>query len=407
MVLYTYYLAQYQPPLFLLAPHVPGIFLYFHLNTQILTGSRLRVMDRAFGQPWIIRLHIVSALMIVLFILFHLVLRFDWYELGTASTISGFVGGFVVLYIIAMSAMKWVKTPFSRGKAGPYNKLRFIHNLMVPTTVLLWVHVIISSAHESNFPGTAIVTSYLAVVLILYFRHKWRSLPHIANRGQILSVERYDNAGIISLNIGDLSRPIQYQAGQYGYLRILGSGLPTEEHPFSFSSRNTQSGGTFQISIKAIGDYTKQLYERCVQGTPVSFTGPYGQFVFHPSLYKKTLCIAGGVGITPFLSIVEDLMTQNSSESVHLLWLCAHEKDFFAGEKLQEAANKLENFKLELVTDRRGENISPEKLKARVIDPARSGLYVCAPPPLMKLVIRCAMAINIPKKQIHHEAFSF
>ncbi|RLW68556.1 MAG: hypothetical protein B6D68_03400 [spirochete symbiont of Stewartia floridana] len=251
------------------------------------------------------------------------------------------------------------------------------------------------------------MTSYLVFVLILYFRHKWCSLPHIANRGHILNIERYDEAGIISLNIGELSRPFQYQAGQYGYLRILGSGLPSEEHPFSFSSRSTQPDGTFQLSIKAIGDYTTQLYERCVQGAPVSFTGPYGQFVFHPNWYKKTLCIAGGVGITPFLGIVEEMMAQNSSESVHLLWLCVREEDFFAGEMLQAVANKLENFTLELIIDRRGENISPEKLKARVVEPGRSGLYVCAPPPLMKLVIRCAIAIDIPKKQIHHEAFSF
>ncbi len=363
-------------------------------------------MDRAFGQPFTIRLHIFSAILTFSLLAWHFLVRIDWYEIGTLSTLLGLNSGFLLVSLMLLASSKWVKTPLSIGKKGNYNRLRLLHNTMPPLCVVLWVHVVISEAHESNPVGTGIVTAYLITVLAIYLNHKKQSSPGRGIQGHIQDIVRYKDAQIINLKIGQLNRPFQFQNGQYGYMRILGSDMPAEEHPFSFSSR-VSSGENFQVSIKAVGDYTEQLYRQCTVGTPVSISGPYGRFIFKPGSSRRNLFIAGGVGITPFLSIIDGLIDQGLQESVHLLWLCSKETDFFARSIIEQAMEKLQLFEAEFIIDRWGENISTDSFRSLSSHSESCELYTCAPPPLMKKVIRCAKMAGIRSRQIHHEAFSF
>lgn len=407
LVLTTYYFTMFKPPLFLLRPSIPGVFLYFHLLTQIITGSRSRTLDKAFGQPFTIRLHIVSATMTSIFLLMHFVVRFDVYELANPSTILGLSGGLPVLGLMVLASTRWVRTPVSIGKSGNYGRLRVIHNAMVPLTVLLWVHVLLSGAHEANPLGNVIVTAYLIFALSMYLKHKRRSSVAGAVQGNILAITRHESIRIITMTIGNLTSPMPFREGQYGYLRVLGSGMPTEEHPFSFSSKSSDSEGAFQITVKDVGDYTKQLYEKCTADTPIRISGPFGKFVFDADKPGNTLFIAGGVGITPFLSIIDRFRNTGLNNPVRLLWLCSGTLDFFAQKTIETITEELPLFNTEFIVDKRGENISMKKLIDWAGDPSSCSLYVCAPPPLMRWVIRCAGKAGFKKKNIFHEAFSF
>ena len=252
--------------------------------------------------------------------------------------------------------------------------------------------------------GTVLVTAYFVIAVTLYLRHKQRSSPKGGIQGRIMSIQRADTVRIISLSIGKLSRPLRFEPGQFGYLRIMDSALPSEEHPFSFSSASRDG---FRMTIKAVGDYTSDLYEKCAPGTPVRITGPYGRFVYKPDGRGKSLFIAGGVGVTPFLSIIDTLKEQSLETPVHLLWLCSMETDFFDREEVEDAVQRLPLFDADFVIDKKGESISVNRLKTLAGNPQTCELFVCAPPPLMKHVRRCALSAGIGRRRIHHEAFSF
>ena len=51
LTLVSYFKALYNPPLTFLLPYVPGIFLYFLMLTQVITGSRLRMLDGPSASP--------------------------------------------------------------------------------------------------------------------------------------------------------------------------------------------------------------------------------------------------------------------------------------------------------------------------------------------------------------------
>ena len=401
----SYYYSAYEPPLALLLPHVPGVFLYYHLLTQILSGSRVRALDRTFGQPLVIRLHIVSAAMITLMLGLHFAVRLDWNELVTPSTILGLTGGIPVLALMILASTRWARTPLAVGKPGDYSRLRWIHNGMVPLSVILWVHVQFAEAQEFNPLGRGLTTIYLLVALGHYFYHKWHSMSSKAFQGRIVDIERH--RAILSISVGELNKPLQFQGGQFGYLRILHPDLPSEEHPFSFSRSCSENKDGFQMTIKAVGDYTGMLMEKARIGMPISLYGPFGKFVIDEKSDNSLLLIAGGVGITPFLSMAEVLAKKKRNKPVNLKWFCSGKEDFFAKAALQGIAKTTPQLNLDFIIDKRGENLSAESMADWIDDDSQCLVYVCAPPPMMKLIIRYARQAGIPRKNIHHEAFSF
>ena len=60
------------------------------------------------------------------------------------------------------------------------------------------------------------------------------------------------------------------------------------------------------LSIKAAGDYTSELHDTLKTGTPAKLAGPYGEFDYHRG-GRDQIWIAGGIGVTPFLSWIHAL----------------------------------------------------------------------------------------------------
>jgi predicted ferric reductase len=97
-----------------------------------------------------------------------------------------------------------------------------------------------------------------------------------------------------------------HEAGQFAFVTFD----PKEgAHPFSISSP-WRNDGEVVFHIKALGDYTSKLPTNIHTGQRVTVEGPYGRFKFDPypilhnveSDVPHQVWIAGGIGITPFLS---------------------------------------------------------------------------------------------------------
>ncbi|PNT01102.1 hypothetical protein POPTR_015G083200v4 [Populus trichocarpa] len=94
-------------------------------------------------------------------------------------------------------------------------------------------------------------------------------------------------------------------------------------HPFSITSSSNLDDHTMSVVVKCNGGWTSTFYDviqaeldsdtGSMSCMPVSIEGPYGpaslDFLRHDSL----LMIAGGAGITPFLSILKEIASVNSS----------------------------------------------------------------------------------------------
>jgi predicted ferric reductase len=110
----------------------------------------------------------------------------------------------------------------------------------------------------------------------------------------------------------------RFSPGQFGWLTLWGSPFKITGHPFSFSSSAEVTDGRVEMSIRNLGDFTSEIRKVPV-GQRVYLDGPYGAFIIGNPADMHVL-IAGGVGITPMMSMIRTLADRSDTRPVILLY---------------------------------------------------------------------------------------
>ena len=101
-------------------------------------------------------------------------------------------------------------------------------------------------------------------------------------------------------------RPLAFQAGQFVYAAFVQSGVPRESHPFTIAS--APGADSLRLAIKRFGDFTDSVM-KLRPGSEALLEGPFGGFCLRGDPAHSDTWIAGGIGITPFLSWARGLDT--------------------------------------------------------------------------------------------------
>lgn len=116
------------------------------------------------------------------------------------------------------------------------------------------------------------------------------------------SLSNNNNITIIKLKPKD--KKLIYNPGQFVFIRIIDKKISKEQHPFTISS--SPSEDYLEFSIKNLGDYTSKIRDISLK-SEIQLEGPYGIFGnFNDQ--SKQIWISGGIGITPFLSMIKTLV---------------------------------------------------------------------------------------------------
>ncbi|KAG5558642.1 hypothetical protein RHGRI_008553 [Rhododendron griersonianum] len=91
-------------------------------------------------------------------------------------------------------------------------------------------------------------------------------------------------------------------------------------HPFTITSNNNTDQDRLSVVIKSTGSWSRLLYQQLSQPIPpdhleVSVEGPYGPASTHFFRHDTLVLISGGSGITPFCSIIRELLFSTSTRS--------------------------------------------------------------------------------------------
>jgi ferredoxin-NADP reductase len=117
--------------------------------------------------------------------------------------------------------------------------------------------------------------------------------------------------------------PVHYTAGQYGHLRL--SGLPPEARAvreFSFASAPHEEYIRFGIDMRSGSAYQKRLAEMREGDTAILFKIK-GHMTW-PAPENNSVMIAGGVGITPFRSMLLDRAQKKIGGRVRVIHVSSH-----------------------------------------------------------------------------------
>ena len=108
-----------------------------------------------------------------------------------------------------------------------------------------------------------------------------------------------------------VGQPFSFEPGQFIFL-AFGGVNGWQRHPFSVASAPAER--RLEVSVRAVGDYTRDLHDKLKPGTPAKAAGPFGGFDYRGG-GQHQIWIAGGIGITPFMSWIRRWMKASTATS--------------------------------------------------------------------------------------------
>ena len=215
------------------------------------------------------------------------------------------------------------------------------------------------------------------------------------------AVDRLD-PGVAELSLTPEGRPIRFQPGQFAFFTFLDDAVSSEAHPFSIAS--SPRDRSVRVVVKALGDYTTDLMT-IRAGARARVEGPYGRFSYLAVSNPRQIWIAGGIGVTPFLSMARSL--EPAGYQIDLYYCTEHaDQAHFLGE-LFEISERERRFRVIPIRTVSLGHISAEDILGVSRDLVEIDILLCGPPAMNRNLIPQFMQIGVPGHQIHSEDFGF
>lgn len=209
----------------------------------------------------------------------------------------------------------------------------------------------------------------------------------------------------LRLTDGEMS----FTAGQFVNVEVPGTNLLR-----TFSLANAPADrGAVELIVKLYPDgaFARFLREDAAPGVPVTIHGPYGQLHIHLS-HRPVLMIAGGSGLAPLLSMLNDLADKGFDRPVTIYFGARTESDLYRVEEILAHGAKLAAFEFVPVLSEApprgwaGETgMVTDAIRHR--SPQLShDVYLCGPPPMINAAIPMLTAAGVRARNIYFDAFT-
>jgi p-cymene monooxygenase electron transfer component len=210
----------------------------------------------------------------------------------------------------------------------------------------------------------------------------------------------------------ELDGPIEYRAGQYANFGWPGD---TRARSYSFSQAPLPNGSTcISTFIRLVpgGGFTGHIFSDAAWDGPYTVEGPHGNFWLRDGT-GPILCIAGGSGLAPILSLLSDASTNVTGRDCILLFGARGERDLYAQKEIAAIARQWAGrFDFIPVVSDDGDSDHAQGLVTDHIAAALRSLggapqaYLCGPPGMIDAGIQALTQDGIPLGDIHYDKFT-
>jgi predicted ferric reductase len=161
-----------------------------------------------------------------------------------------------------------------------------------------------------------------------------------------------------------------------------------------------------RVTVKASGDFTRVLFTDLKPGMEAVVEGAYGMFD-HKTGGGKQVWIAGGIGLTPFLSFLRD-MDGNLKHDVDLYYTVRHREEALFLDEIEAAAKKNPRLKVHIRFSAVDGSLTVDEIVKNAAAPIHGyHVYLCGPLPMVQAFERKFLGLGVPAKNIHFEEFNF
>jgi predicted ferric reductase len=386
------------------------------MGTQFLLTARFGPVVRPFGIDVVYHFHRQISLVGFLFVLAHPIILFifnpDYLALlnpltAPARAVYGLASIIAFLIIIFLSLRRL-------NINLKYEPWRITHGFFATAAIILAMLHVLGVGYYINTPGKQVLWLALSAVWIgslLYVRTikplMMLNRPYVIEE---LRPEKGDSYTLVFKPEGH--KGMRFRPGQFAWLTVKTSPYNYREHPFSLSS-SAMVSEKVELTIKELGDFTSQVKE-LQPGTRAYLDGPYGYFSidYHPA--KGYIFLAGGVGITPVISILRTMADRRDTRPVILFYGSRSWEDTTFAEEINDLTEMM-NLKVIFVLEEAHEGwdgpvgyITAELIAKHLPDQRMDYLYfMCGPEIMMHVVGGELDRLGIPDDRIISEHFNF
>jgi predicted ferric reductase len=195
-----------------------------------------------------------------------------------------------------------------------------------------------------------------------------------------------------------------HRAGQFLFVRFTSNKTLNESHPFTISSAPHED--VLRVTVKASGDFTHALFNNLRAGMDAVVEGAYGLFDYKTG-GQKQIWIAGGIGLTPFLSFVRD-MNGSLAHDVDFYYTVRHPEEALFSDEIEAAAKKNPRLTARIRCSATEGSLTVEEIvKNTTGDLKEYDIYLCGPLPMIQAFEKKFIALGVPENNIHYEEFNF
>jgi ferredoxin-NADP reductase len=193
---------------------------------------------------------------------------------------------------------------------------------------------------------------------------------------------------LLSLRPKDPSARLSFEPGQYAAVGFRRHGRRTPMRCFSIA--NAPNSDVLQFGVRLGGVFTRTI-ARLKPGDRAYVQGPFGEFVADPEYDKQIIMMAGGIGVTPFLSIIRAATEAHWQTKMTLLYSSRTQKDIPFFDELLELEKQNPYLRVifyvtdKTITKTKTDRIAPGRIKGEHIDMLTSQRYekfsyfICGP----------------------------
>ncbi len=203
-----------------------------------------------------------------------------------------------------------------------------------------------------------------------------------------------------------------FQAGQYISLKVTTGNISTNR-PYSISSPPNQTG-FYDITVRRVpgGLVSSYLHDKVKPGEVLEGAGPAGNFYYNPLFHDRSMVLlAGGCGITPFMSMIQEIIDCGLEREVCLFYGCRNLSEAVFHNRLQHLSERYSNFNYFQVLEEPPENyeceaglITGKFIKDSLGDLAGRTFFISGPREMHEYCSSVLSGLGIPWRKIRKEA---